>query len=100
MVKEAGVWTATEEGLEWTWFTDPEQFMDEAGSSTGLGCRCSRQKNLMMLKKKSCLDASLTLEKAEEAAWRRFSFLALDTDPYDLQHLVAGLLRGMGHDVL
>lgn len=44
-------------------------------------------------------DASLTMEKAVEASWEEVRDFLHAMDPYDFQHLVAGLLRGMGYHV-
>lgn len=44
-------------------------------------------------------ERALTVEKAEETAWSEVRQYLAEMDPYDFQHLVAGLLRGMGYDV-
>lgn len=42
-------------------------------------------------------DASSTLEEAEETAWNEIEEYLKAINPYDLQKLVAALLRAMGY---
>lgn len=101
MVKEAGIWTPTEDGLAaHKQFTDPEQFMDEAGKLYQAWAKAQPPKESEEDEETPALsDASVTLEKAEEASWEEVREFLHAMEPYDFQHLVAGLLRGMGYDV-
>lgn len=101
MVKEAGIWTPTEDGLvAHKQFTDPEQFMDEAGKLYQAWAKAQPPKEAEEDEQPPALsDASVTLEKAEEASWEEVREFLHAMEPYDFQHLVAGLLRGMGYDV-
>jgi restriction system protein len=44
-------------------------------------------------------DASNTLEEAEETAWKEIEEYIQAINPYDLQKLVAALLRAMGYHI-
>lgn len=101
MVKEGGVWTPTEDGLAaHAKYTDPEQFMDAAEQ---LYKAWAEARPVIEAEDEGTEDglaaASVTLEKAEEAAWEEVRDFLHEMDPYDFQHLVAGLLRGMGYQV-
>ena len=99
MVKEAGVWSATEDGLAaHKTFLDPEQFMDEAGKLYKAWKKAQPVEEDES-GEPEISDASMTLEKAEEAAWAEVRAYLHEMDPYDFQQLVAGLLRGMGYHV-
>ena len=67
MVKEAGIWSPTEEGLAaHKKFTDPEQFMDEAGKLYQAWAKARPPKEPEEDEEPPALsDASVTLEKAE-----------------------------------
>jgi restriction system protein len=100
MVKEAGVWTPTDEGLAaHCSYTDPEQFMEEAQKLYRVWAKSQPTKEPAPDSDVELSDASLTLEEAEETAWQEIREFLHAMDPYDFQHLVAGLLRGMGYDV-
>jgi restriction system protein len=103
MVKDKGIWTATDEGMAaHARFTDPVLFMDEAE-------RLYREWAKEQPVPAGALSdtvadeveeaVSLTVEKAEETAWAELREHLHRMDPYDFQHLVAGLLRGMGYHV-
>jgi restriction system protein len=103
MVKEGGIWTPTEDGVAaHSRYSDPEQFLIEAQrlykewEATQPAPEQSSQEEES---EEEISDASLTLERAEEAAWEQVRTYLSKMDPYDFQHLVAGLLRGMGYDV-
>lgn len=103
MVKEAGIWSPTEEGLKaHQEFTDPEQFIDEAAKLYKEWEKAQPPKEAEQEDEPSpddISDASVTLEKAVEDSWEEVRDFLHAMDPYDFQHLVAGLLRGMGYHV-
>jgi restriction system protein len=100
MVKEAGVWTPTAEGLAaHRSYIDPEQFMEEAQKLYRVWAEAQPAKEPAPASDAELSDASLTLEEAEETAWKEVREFLHAMDPYDFQHLVAGLLRGMGYEV-
>ncbi|MDQ3934789.1 MAG: restriction endonuclease [Actinomycetota bacterium] len=101
MVKEKGIWSATPTGLSaHATFKDPEQFMLEAE----LLYRAWKKDQPaapppVEEEEEEEQTASLTIEKAEETASAEIREFLAEMDPYDFQHLVAGLLRGMGYYV-
>lgn len=100
MTKEAGVWSPTEEGLDaYNKFQDPEVFLDEATKLYKVWEAAQPSKEEDEQEEAELSDASLTLEKAVEDSWQEVREFLHKTDPYDFQHLVAGLLRGMGYHV-
>lgn len=100
MVKEAGVWLPTDEGLAaYRRFTDPEQFMDEAEKLYRAWADARPSPAPEAEIDGDLADASVTLEKAEEASWEEVREFLHEMDPYDFQRLVAGLLRGMDYQV-
>lgn len=100
MVKEAGVWSPTEEGLAaHRSFTDPGQFLKEAEKLYRVWEKAQPSKEPDEADAEEISDASLTMEMAVEASWEEVRDFLHAMDPYDFQHLVAGLLRGMGYHV-
>jgi restriction system protein len=108
MVKDKGTWTATDDGVEaLNAYPDPEAFMAHAEAEYRIWARGRS-------KEKSGVDeaaadgdvadgsdpiASATVEEAEETAFAEIARHLATMGPYDLQALVAGLLRGMGYHV-
>lgn len=103
MVKEAGVWSPTEDGLQaHAKFSDPEQFLVEAQKLYRAWEKAQppqeEEKELDEAEEEFSA-TSVTLERAEESSWEEVREVLHQMDPYDFQHLVAGLLRGMGYHV-
>jgi restriction system protein len=100
MVKEAGVWSPTEEGLiAHKRIGNPEDFLDEATKLYKAWEEAQPAKEADEDEETELSDASLTLEQAVEDSWQQVRAFLHKMDPYDFQHLVAGLLRGMGYHV-
>ena len=101
MVKEAGIWSPTEEGLTaHQKFTDPEQFLNESDKLYKAWEKAQPPKEPEEDDAATALsDASVTLEKAEEDSWGEVREFLHAMEPYEFQRLVAGLLRGMGYHV-
>ena len=102
MVKEAGVWTPTEAGLEaFETITDPEQFLREGQKlyRAWESAQPQQEHSDDAEEAEELSGASVTLERAEEASWDEVREVLQKMDPYDFQDLVAGLLRGMGYFV-
>jgi restriction system protein len=98
MVKEAGVWTATEEGFAaYRAYTDPEQFLVEA-QKLYRAWEAAQQPPEEDEEEEQAA-ASITVELAEEASWNEVRQVLGSMDPHGFQALVAGLLRGMGYHV-
>jgi restriction system protein len=103
MVKEAGVWTPTEDGLEaHLKYADPEQFLREAQKLYRKWAEAQPPKEEDEEgedPEQETSTTSVTLERAEEASWEEVREVLHQMDPYEFQHLVGGLLRGMGYYV-
>lgn len=99
MVKEAGVWTPTEAGLEaYRNYLHPEEFLekgDQLYSAWEKGKPSEEEEEV----EGEISATSVTLERAEESSWEEVREVLHAMDPFDFQHLVAGLLRGMGYYV-
>lgn len=98
MAKSKGHWTITDEGRQaYNKYTDPAEFMREAGRLYRQWRRDQDDKEEE--DESDSPDATTTLEEAEEAAWSEIEEHLAKMNPYDLQDLVAGLLRGMEYHV-
>ena len=108
MVKDKGKWYLTEEGKKaYLKYTDSEQFLLE-NRRLYREWYSQQPKELaesetMALEDPATLekvaDASGTFEEAEENAWSEIEKFVQAMNPYDLQKLVAALLRAMGYHV-
>jgi restriction system protein len=100
LVKNKGLWSLTDEGRSaYQKFPTPEGFVTESR-------RLYRQWSEQQPSSEEVTDgetqeteATTTLEEAEESSWTEIESHLTGMNPYDFQHLVAGLLRGMGYHV-
>jgi restriction system protein len=100
MVKERGIWSATEDGLSaHSRYSDPTRFMEEAERGYRDWARDRPEQERAADEEDEETAISLTVEKAEEMAWAEVRDHLGSMDPYEFQDLVAGLLRGMGYHV-
>lgn len=102
MVKDAGIWTPTDSGLEArVKITDPEEFVLEAQRlyKQWADEQPPKDDSDEAEVEQEIADSSVTLEQAEEASWEEVREALYGIDPYDFQDLVAGLFRGMGYFV-
>lgn len=102
MTKDKGVWTATEEGLAAAQkHADPEAFMQEAEDHYAAWVKEQPKKPKATAKTEPLNQepGSFTVEEGEETAFSEVANHLATMSPYDLQNLVAGLLRGMGYSV-
>ncbi len=105
--KEKGVWTATEAGIKaHKQFSDPEAFYKEA-------CRLyalwrSQRDAVAPDQTTSFSDSDaevaaenvgITFEEVQDNAWSQIEQFLKTSDPFEFQHIVADLLRGMGYHV-
>ena len=99
MTKNKGVWAITELGIEaMRNFPDPEAFYREA-TRLYRKWREAQPEDEESPESSQVKEASITLEEAEEQAWREIVVYLENIDPYDLQDLVASLLEAMGYHV-
>jgi restriction system protein len=103
MVKDKGTWTATSDGLEaLKAYRDPEAFMAEAEAQYNAWARqrpAKKSKASPAREKGIERGSSVTVEEAEETAFAEIAAHLATISPYDLQNLVAALLRAMGYHV-
>lgn len=98
LIKNKGLWTITEAGKKaYEKFADPEKFMQEAG-------RLYRQwkgthKETDTDQDNETAEDAITIELAQESAWKEIEEYLSKMNPYDFQNLVAGLLLGMGYSI-
>jgi restriction system protein len=107
LVKSKGRWYLTEEGRKaYKQITDPEKFHAEA-RRLYLQWRATQPEAITELEEggsegsvplEKAAEAS-TFEEAEETAWGEIEQYVQAINPYDLQKLVAALLRAMGYHV-
>ena len=97
--KDKGLWSLTDEGSNaYETFQDPEKFFREAGR---LYKRWKQEQPEPEPEEvdDDASDSATTVEEAEETAWSEIEEHLTSMNPFDFQHLVAGLLRGMGYHV-
>ncbi len=107
LVKSKGRWYVTEEGRKaYNQITDPEKFMREV-DRLYRQWRATQPEAIAELEEgapegssslEKAAEAS-TVEEAEETAWAEIEQYIQAINPYDLQKLVAALLRAMGYHV-
>lgn len=103
LLKEKGTWSVTDSGREARIkLKDPEQFYKEA---VRLYHQWKTTRDLMEGEAEEEADSSeeidksaqITFEQAEEQAWKEIKDYLSSVDPYELQKLVADLLKAMGY---
>ena len=108
LIKQKGKWYLTDEGKKaYFKYQDPEEFRREGGRLYHQWLD-KRPKEISDAEEEfqneigtteRVADASSTLEEAEETAWSEIEQYLQAINPYDLQKLVAALLRAMGYHV-
>lgn len=106
LIKHKGTWTLTDVGLHAREkYAEPAEFYREAvrlyrawkasqseragANGTTSGAEAERAES----------SAAITFEQAEEQAWKEIERCLLGMNPFDFQHMVAGVLRAMGYHV-
>jgi restriction system protein len=108
LVKSKGRWYVTEEGRKaYSQIHDPAEF-DREASRLYYKWRATQPDAVSDLVEdapeavaaiEKATDAVSTVEEAEETAWAEIEQYVQGMNPYDLQKLVAALLRAMGYHV-
>lgn len=99
LVKSAGRWILTEEGKRaYQQYPDPEDLVKRAGALYR-AWRDSQPDQLQDEEEIPVESATTTLEQAEELAWAEIGKHLRTMNPFDLQKLVAALLRAMDYYV-
>jgi len=100
MIKEKGIWTITEEGIQaYHRYKSPDAFYREAQRLYRMwkkSRKAATEESGAEAEEKS---ATITYEEAEEQAWSEIENYLRTMPPYDLQRLVAALLKAMGYHV-
>ena len=101
LTKRKGVWTVTEEGRAAAQaFPDAEKFYDEA---TRLYWQWRKAQPVAPKEDvgEEAIENSavITLEQAEEMAWKEIEDYLAEMPPYDFQDLVGELLKAMGYHI-
>jgi restriction system protein len=102
MVKDKGIWTVTDEGkMALARYKEPDIFYREAQRlyrawNRSRKVASSAGRDDQEIKEKS---VTITFEEAEEQAWNEIENYLRTMPPYDLQKLVAALLKAMGYHV-
>jgi len=108
LIKEKGKWYLTEEGRKaYSRFQDPEEFRRESSrlyyqwldKQPKETVEAADEFNEDIGTTERIADASSTIEEAEETAWKEIEEYIQAINPYDLQKLVAALLRAMGYHI-
>ena len=102
LIKRKGEWSLSDAGREaYRSFPDREEFEREAHRlyRNGADSRPQEAEEQEPLEEEEDISPGATLEEAEENAWREVAEHLTSMAPYDFQHLVAALLRGMGYHV-
>ena len=108
LVKEKGKWYLTDEGrTAYSRHQDPEQFRRESSrlynqwldKQPKESAETADEFQAEIGTTEQAADASSTLEEAEETAWKEIEECIQAINPYDLQKLVAALLRAMGYHI-
>ena len=108
LIKDKGRWYLTEEGKKaYSRYKDPEEFWREnrrlfdqwvdTQPKTEAEPKVEVQEEPVAIGAEA--DAASTFEEAEENAWSEIERFVQRMNPYDLQRLVAALLRAMGYHV-
>jgi len=99
LVKSKGRWILTEEGrIAYKEYKDPEQFSRKASELYRVW-KAGQPDSLEEGGEAPAESAATTLEEAEELAWNEIEKHLRSMNPYDLQNLVAALLKAMGYYV-
>lgn len=107
LIKEKGRWYLTEEGrTAYSRFQDPGEFRRESGrlydqwlDKRPKEAETEEDFHEEIGTTERVAEAASTLEEAEETAWTEIEEYIAAINPYDLQKLVAALLRAMGYHV-
>lgn len=101
LTKRKGVWTVTEEGRAAAQaYLDPEKFYDEATRLYWQWRKAQPVTPKEEAGEEAIEDSAVvTLEQAEEMAWKEIEDYLAGMPPYDFQELVGELLRAMGYHI-
>ncbi|HEY3704686.1 MAG TPA: restriction endonuclease [Terracidiphilus sp.] len=97
LAKNKGKWIPHHDGkLAFKQYSDPEQFMKRARELYYVW-KSAQPDGDELLEDEVSESVHTTLEEAEELAWTEIEKYMQNIQPFDLQTLVAALLKGMGY---
>jgi restriction system protein len=101
LTKRKGVWTVTDEGRAAAQaYADPEKFYDEATRLYWQWRKAQPVAPKEATGEEGIEDSAVvTLEQAEEMAWKEIEDYLAEMPPYDFQELVGELLKAMGYHI-
>jgi restriction system protein len=100
LVKSKGKWILTEDGkTAFKNYKDPDEFKKQANQLYKKWKAAQPDSVDENIEEGTAESASTTLEEAEELAWAEIEKYLKNVNPYDLQALVAALLKAMGYHV-
>ena len=100
LLKEKGVWIVTEEGVNaYNQYKSPEDFYRKAQKLYREWKKTRKVSSPEIEEEVESKIAAITYEEAEEQAWAEIEEYLQSMPPYDLQKLVAALLKAMGYHV-
>jgi restriction system protein len=100
LIKSGGTWTATAAGIAaLEEFPEPIQLKRAADAKYREWAAARPPEDEVLETTEQEQISRITLEKAEENAWDEVTRYLGSIPPYDLQEIVAGLLRAMGNHV-
>jgi restriction system protein len=100
LLKDKGVWTVTDAGIKaYSQYKSPEEFYRKAQRLYREWKKSRKVVSPEVEEEVESKSAAITYEEAEEQAWGEIEEYLQNMPPYDLQKLVAALLKAMGYHV-
>jgi restriction system protein len=100
LIKDKGVWTVTKEGIQaYHQYKAPDVFYRQAQKLYREWKKNKKVPGPEIEEEVESISAVITYEEAEEQAWGEIEDYLKNMPPYDLQKLVASLLKAMGYHV-
>ena len=100
LVKDKGRWTVTSEGKHaYNEYNSPEEFYRNARKLYGEWRKSRPEPDTKVEEEVSEKKATITFEEAQEWAWDEIEDYLQTMPPYELQKLIASLLKAMGYHI-
>ena len=100
LIKDKGVWTVTKDGIQaYHQYKAQEVFYRQAQKLYREWKKNKKVPGPEIEEEVVSISAAITYEEAEEQAWSEIEDYLKNMPPYDLQKLVASLLKAMGYHV-
>jgi restriction system protein len=106
LLKSKGVWSVTDAGKNaMLAYPDPEKFYRQAmhlysaWKKSSVHLESEQESEPLSAAETAAAEASVTFEQAEEQAWNEIEAHLGSMPPYEVQDLVAGLLKALGYHI-